>query len=49
MLNYSKIKNITSLPYKKFGINFPHFNQNHPYVKSGEKDILYAKVNNIPF
>jgi hypothetical protein len=30
---YSKIKNIANLLYKKFGTNFPHFNQNHSYTK----------------
>jgi hypothetical protein len=30
--NYSKIKNIPNIVYKKFKTNSPRFNQNHSYI-----------------
>jgi hypothetical protein len=30
--NYSKIKNIANIVYKKFRTNSPRFNQNHSYM-----------------
>jgi hypothetical protein len=43
--NYSKIKVIANLPYKKFRTNCPRFNQNHSYKYHTRVPAIISKEN----